>query len=95
MLVFQVDQGFFSFQAWGGGGGPSEVFCLLENKVVRLSNFTTFEQKKIVLTLLIKLKVIKALTEFDLYTSKFVVNSLIYQYCATHFGINYEKDEKF
>lgn len=49
-----------------GGGGPSEVFCLLENKVVRLSNFKTFEQKKIVLTLLIKLKVIKALTEFEL-----------------------------
>lgn len=36
-----MDQGFF--QAWGGG--PSEVFCLLENKVVRLSNFTIFEKK--------------------------------------------------
>lgn len=42
LLVFQVDQGFF--QAWGGGV-PSKVFCFLENKVVRLSNFTIFEKK--------------------------------------------------
>lgn len=49
----------------GGGLVPSKVFCFLENKVVRLSNFTIFE-KKIVLTLLIKLKVIKALTGFEL-----------------------------
>lgn len=66
VLHVSVPGGSRIFFRHGRGGGPSEVFCLLENKVVRLSNFTIFEKKKIVLTLLIKLKVIKALTGFEL-----------------------------